>query len=61
MKSAGPDGIVLEFYKTFWHLIGSEYVEMICISININKFFYKITHGVLALLQKGGTCSALKN
>ena len=28
-KSLRPDGLILEFYKEFWQLIGEEYLQMV--------------------------------
>jgi hypothetical protein len=32
-KAPGPDGIIVEFYKLFWELIGGEFLEMLNSSI----------------------------
>jgi hypothetical protein len=60
-KSPGPDGIVLEFYKEFWHLIGEEYLHMVQLSIYNEQFPPSVTTGMIALLYKGGERQALTN
>jgi hypothetical protein len=60
-KSPGPNGIVLEFYKEFWDLIGEEYLQIIHNSIREGSFPPSVIAGMIALLHKGGTRSALTN
>ena len=28
-KAPGPDGVIIEFFKTLWHLVGPDYLSMI--------------------------------
>jgi hypothetical protein len=60
-KSLGPDGIVLEFYREFWQLIGEEYLRMVQLSILNERFPLSVTTGMIALLHKGGERQALTN
>jgi exonuclease III len=60
-KSPGPDGLILEFYKEFWQLIGEEYLSMVQLSIQTGKFPPGVTTGMIALLHKGGERKALTN
>lgn len=60
-KSLTPDGIILEFYIEYWSLIGKEYWEMIKSSILSKQLLNVITKGMIALLHKGGTRTAVRN
>jgi hypothetical protein len=60
-KSLGPDGIVLEFFKEMWSLIGVEFLGMIQTSLQDGKFPPGMTRGMIALLHKGGLWTALTN
>jgi hypothetical protein len=60
-KSPGPDGVVLEFYREFWKLIGPEFLEIIKTSIHNGRLPPGVTTGMLALLHKGGLRTALSN
>lgn len=53
-KSLGPDGVVLEFYLTFWDMIEQEYIEMIHSSIHSGTLPSGVTIGIIALLHKVG-------
>jgi exonuclease III len=60
-KSPGPDGIVLEFYREFWQLIGKEYLQMVLASVRNQEFPPGVTSGMIALLHKGGERKTLTN
>jgi hypothetical protein len=60
-KSLGPDGVILEFYKEFWSLIGQEYLEMLLANIQAGKLPPGVTTGMIALLHKRGQRTILTN
>ena len=60
-KSPGPDGIVLEFYKVFGNILGTEYTTMINESIREGRLPPGIIQGMIVLLHKGGDRQALTN
>ena len=60
-KSPGPDGIVLEFYKIFWNLLGTEFIAMINESVREGRLPPGVTQGMIVLLHKGGNRQALTN
>jgi hypothetical protein len=60
-KSPGFDGVVLEFYREFLHLIGEEYLQMVQSSIQEGQFPPRVTKGMIALLHRGGERAALIN
>ena len=60
-KSLGPDGIVLEFYKVYWNMLGTEFTDMINVSIREGRLPHGVTHGMIVLLHKGGDRQALTN
>ena len=60
-KSPGLDGIVLEFYKVFWNMLGAEFTDMINTSIYEGRLPPGINQGMIVLLHKGGDRQALTN
>ena len=60
-KSPGPDGIVLEFYRIFWDMLGAEYLAMLEEGIAQGRLPNGVTQGMIALLHKGGERRALTN
>jgi hypothetical protein len=60
-KAPGPDGITIEFFRTFWKLDGPDYLRMIRQSINEARFPNSAVHGLITLLHKGGDCLFLGN
>jgi hypothetical protein len=60
-KSPGPDGIVIEFYKTFWDLFGEKYHRMILSAVESSRLPNGVTRGLISLLHKGGGRSSLTN
>ena len=54
-KSLICDGIVLEFYKVFWSMLGAEYIVMINESIQEGRLPPGVTQGMIALCIKGET------
>ena len=60
-KSPGPDGIVLEFYKVYWNLLGAKFTGMINVSIGEGRLPPGVTQRMIVLLYKGGDQQALTN
>ena len=60
-KSPGPDGIILEFYKIFWNILGAEFTVMINESVREGRLPPGVTQGMIVLLHKGGDRQALTN
>jgi len=60
-KSLGPNGIVTEFFKHFWDLIGDDYYEMVRSSICQGRLPSSMTSGTIALLFKAGDRANLAN
>ena len=60
-KAPGPDGVIVEFYTTFWDLIGNEFLDMINSSIVLGRHPLGVTRGLLALLHKSGDRPKLAN
>jgi hypothetical protein len=60
-KSPGPDGLVLEFFRIYWDIIGLDYHRMILESISVGRFPNGVTAGMIALLHKGGERKLLTN
>lgn len=60
-KSPGPDGIILDFYSTFWGTIGKDYWRMITESVLLGQLPKEVTQGMIVLLHKGGQRSSLTN
>lgn len=60
-KSPGPDGIILNFYITFWEIIGDYYWHMVTTSIAKGQLPMSVTKGMIALLDKGGEHTKLTN
>jgi hypothetical protein len=60
-KSPRPDGVIIEFYTKFWHLIGTNYTRMVQDSIQRGQFPPGVTHGLIALLHKGNDVEDLSN
>lgn len=60
-KAPGPDGIILEFYKVFWPTICGDFFLMIQESVQHGRLLKGVTHGMIALLHKGGPRQALMN
>lgn len=60
-KSPGPDGIILDFYRIYWEIIGKDYWLMIIETIHKGQLPKGVTKAMIALLHKGGQRSALTN
>jgi hypothetical protein len=60
-KSPGPDGVLTEFFKVMWLVIGAEYLSMIQGAISNGLLPTGVTAGMIALLHKGGGRSSLNN
>ena len=53
-RSPGPDGIPLEFYLTFWPLIGPLLLDMILYLIRVGSFSRDVISALISLLLKKG-------
>ena len=60
-KAPRPDGIVLEFYKVFWNILGAEFTVMINTSIHEGRLPPGVNQGMIVLLPKGGDRHELTN
>lgn len=50
----GPLGLmVVEFFKTFWKMIGPYYHKMICQSLALETLPESLLRGLITLLHKG--------
>ena len=60
-KSPGLDGIPIEFYLTFWHILGSFLIKIYNESFQLEKLCNSQRISVLSLLHKKGDVNLLKN
>lgn len=60
-KSPGPDGVVVEFYKHFWGLIGNDFTQMVATAITNQKLPSDVNSGLIVLLPKDSDLEMLKN
>ena len=60
-KSPGPDGIITEFYKMFWNLIGEDLCEILRIGLEDEELSYSQYLAVITLLYKKGNRADIKN
>ena len=60
-KSPGIDGIPIELYKQFWHLLENPYFSMINESIRNNILPFTTRTAVLSIIHKSGDKTNLKN
>jgi hypothetical protein len=60
-KSPGPDGILTEFYKIYWELIGDDYLIMISLAVQAGRLPTGVTKGLISLIHKGGERRKLTN
>ena len=57
----GSDGVVVEFYKKFWPLIGHDFLQMILLAIRRGCFPSSVIKGIISLLHKGESKKKLTN
>lgn len=60
-KGSGPDGVVVEFYKHLWDLIGKEFTKMVATAITNQKLPSDMNSGFIVLLPKDGDLEMFKN
>lgn len=60
-KSPGPDGVVVEFFRHFWDLIGPEFTHMIQSAVTSGVLPNDMNKGLIALLPKAGDLELLPN
>ncbi len=60
-KSPGPDGIVVEFYKMYWNILGTELLEVFHESVRSETLPYSQYLAVIILLYKKGQRENIKN
>ena len=60
-KSPGLDGITINFYKHFWHMLGDELVRVYNHAFRVGPLSVSQRRGVISLLFKKGDRTQLKN
>ena len=60
-KSPGIDGLPIEFYINFFHIIRTEFCEMIRNSFRIKQLIDSQRKAIIILLFKGGDCKLLSS
>jgi hypothetical protein len=60
-KAPGLDGVIIEFFKTYWQLVGPDYHYMIIQSLTEGKLPNSVVQGLITLLHKGGDRLPLGN
>ena len=60
-KSPGEDGIIIEFYKMFWDLIGDDIHEVFLFGLENEELSYSQYLAVIVLLYKKGARENIKN
>ena len=60
-KSPGEDGIIIEFYKIFWNLIGEDLHEVILHGLDNEELSYSQYLALIILLYKKGPRENIKN
>ncbi len=60
-KSPGCDGITPEFYKTFWDIIQTPFLDMLRETYTHGELPYTVRKAIVALLYKKGDDTLLKN
>ena len=61
-KTAGYDGLPYEFYQTFWHIIGEDFLNVVQFSLNVAKHLpYSQTTSIITLIYKKNDKMKLTN
>ena len=60
-KSPGQDGLIIEFYRLFWDLIGDDLLEVYLSGLNKKELSYSQYLSLIVLLYKQGPRENLKN
>lgn len=60
-KSPGPDGVVVEFYRHFWDLVGPDFTAMLQAAIASGALPNDVNKGLIVLLPKEGDLELLPN
>ena len=60
-KSPGPDGIIVEFYKEFWYIIGDDLSDILINGLDNNQLTYSQYLALIILLYKKGIREDLAN
>jgi hypothetical protein len=60
-KSPGYDGVITEFYKALWPVIGNDFLVMIQESVLAGRLPRRMNDGVIALIPKAGHRNSLNH
>ena len=60
-KTPGPDGIGIEFYKKFWHVIGDQFTVVMNEFINGHHEHNNFKQGYITLIFKNSNPTDIKN
>lgn len=60
-KAPGLDGLPVDFYKAYWHLLGEDLLTVLSDSLDKGKLQLSCRRAVLTLLPKKGDLKEIKN
>jgi hypothetical protein len=60
-KAPGYDGVITEFYKALWPVIGKEFFAMLQESLSIGRLPKGMNNGIISLLPKEGNRNSLNH
>ena len=60
-KTAGTDGLPMEFYHHLWHVLGEDYLEVLRELATSPRFPDSMRRGVVNLMHKKGNREDLSN
>ena len=60
-KAPGEDGIIAEFYKKYWYLIGGDFTQVVKQIFWSNKLCNSQCRGIVTLIYKQGEREAIEN
>jgi hypothetical protein len=60
-KTPGVDGLPMEFYDHFWHILGKDVVYVLNFGYTVGRLFTSQSRGIITLVPKNGDLRERKN